>query len=1486
MTEPNLSPLPDFRAVFESAPGAYLVLARDLTIVAASDSYLRATMTQRDEILGQRLFDLFPKNPADPAATGPRDLRASFEQVLATRAPDTLASQRYDIRRPAAEGGGFEVRRWGITNSPVIDAAGEVAWIIHQVEERSPLQRAEDATPRSFLGAVFENIPNMVFVKDAESLAFVEMNRAGERLLGLPRADLIGKTDYDFFSKEQAEFFQARDRETLNSAGLIEILEEPIQTSQGLRMLRTKKVPILDASGAPRFLLGISEDITDSLAAEQERARLAAIIESSIDAVVSKTLDGIITSWNPAAARIYGYTAQEAIGQPMMLVIPSECAEEEAQLVARLVRGESVEYFETVRQRKDGTRFDVSLTISPIRDHAGEMVGASTIARDITEAKRAAAKAASLEARASSVLSVIADGVLVIDELGIVSTFSRGAERIFGYRAREVLGKNVKLLMPEPDRSRHDGYLQRYHATGEARLIGIGREVLGARKDGSRVPLDISVTEMWIDGERYYTGVLRDISERKLAEAALAKKNLELEAAARADRIGARVMVALNQPDATPTPGAAVLQILADEAGYRHLSLYEFDEWQSSLVLSAALSLTPSDRQASFKIGQGLIGEAAARREPIFLEGTRDAPFSLDAGAGEGEAGCFFALPLLHREQLLGVMAGTSPRPLAERERSWLAHVTGQVAIGLHATRQLQELKELSKQLNERSRKIENQNRELAKANRLKSEFLASMSHELRTPLNAIIGFSEVLKDGLLGELSAEQLDYATEIFQSGRHLLSLINDILDLSKIEAGKTELDIESVELGPLLNNALTIIKERAAKGGVRVTRSIAPELTSIEADGRKLRQIVYNLLSNAVKFTPSGGSVSVEVTAHGVDVEIAVIDSGIGIAVEEQPRLFRAFEQLDSGIDRKYEGTGLGLVMVKGLVELHGGTLGVVSTPGVGSRFWVRLPRSRSAAPTPAATSGGAQAPSAAQLSAPRVLVVDDDRAALRLARQWLSKEGYLINEATTCDQAWEHIQSSSPDVILLDILFENGPSGWEFLERLRGAPRVAKIPVVIVSIVAELKRGLALGALEVLQKPVSGADLLRAVEALGLTSSGTDSIHVLVVDDDPRAVEHVTQRIEQRGMLVTRAYGGKEALASLSAGSFSAVVLDLMMPGVSGFDVVREVRANPATAQLPIIVLTAKLLEPSERRALENSVSAVLAKGEWDDTEFLRVVRAAITSRRQGPRAGSAQQLSAPQPGPRPEKKPHVLVIDDDVAARDLLRLYLEDAGFAVTAAAGADDAFRQLNGARPDLITLDPLASGQGGLAFVQACSQTEQLRGLPVLVVSRENGPETAIGLGASAVLLKPIRRHEFLAVVQGLLSRGVQRRPYVVVADDDPRAVKLITSYFADGAVDVGCAYGGREALELVTARCPDVLILDLIMPGLSGFDVLAQLRANAATAELPIVILSAQELTPAERAALSEDVQAVLTKATTRRGDLVEQVRRLLASTGVKP
>ncbi len=413
------------------------------------------------------------------------------------------------------------------------------------------------------------------------------------------------------------------------------------------------------------------------------------------------------------------------------------------------------------------------------RDHKLQEVYAAAL--HVTERRKAQTQLFESEARTRAILAAAVDAIIIIDASGTIESLNTAAEELFGYTALEMVGQNVKMLMPAPYQAEHDGYLRNYTTTGVKKIIGIGREVVGLRKNGETFPMELAVSEVQTGGRRLFTGIVRDITERNRIERSLQEKNIELE-----------------------------------------------------------------------------------------------------------------------------------------------------------------------------------------HANRMKSEFLATMSHELRTPLNAIIGFSEALKDGLIGPMSDTQVEYIGDIFTSGQHLLSLINDILDLSKVEAGMMTLELEATDVKKLLLNSLSIVKEKAAAQRISLKLQAGDDLGVPCLDMRKTKQIIYNLLSNAVKFSACGASVVVcarrvprssvgvfsgawpvygfplAANEHNEFLEICVIDSGIGISRQNMPKLFMAFSQIDSSLARKFQGTGLGLAMVRQLTELQGGTVAVTSTEGEGACFSVWLP----------------------------------------------------------------------------------------------------------------------------------------------------------------------------------------------------------------------------------------------------------------------------------------------------------------------------------------------------------------------------------------------------------------------------------------------------------------------------------------------------------------------------------------------------------------
>jgi signal transduction histidine kinase/DNA-binding response OmpR family regulator len=559
--------------------------------------------------------------------------------------------------------------------------------------------------------------------------------------------------------------------------------------------------------------------------------------------------------------------------------------------------------------------------------------------------------------------------------------------------------------------------------------------------------------------------------------------------------------------------------------------------------------------------------------------------------------------------------------------------IIGYLLIGTDNTARKQ-IEDERKKLEQR---LQQKNVELEEASRMKSEFLANMSHELRTPLNAIIGFSEVLGDGLIGNLTDQQKKFIGDIFSSGKHLLSLINDILDLSKVEAGKMMLDLESVQISSLFANSLSIVKEKAHARHINLTLNAPRELGSIRADARKVKQIVYNLLSNAVKFSTDGGEVNLEarrvpreevgrlrdevtgrvfpLAANGFEefLEIAVTDSGIGITPSGMGTLFKPFSQIDSGLARKYQGTGLGLAMIKLLSELHGGTLAVDSEVGSGSRFTVWLPLRPSDEKTQddlVAVVGQVDLSAGDRIA----LVIEDDYKSADLIRVQLETEGFKILHAPTAEEALVLAEQHTLALITLDLMLP-GMDGWELLGRLKQMKSLRHVPIVIVSIVADRNKGFALGAAAVMQKPLSRQELYDSLVALGLiplNAGGT--LQILIVDDDPRAVDLVALHVDGLASKILRAYGGRDAIDIARRELPDLIVLDLMMPHVTGFDVVLALHEQPGTANIPILIVTSKTITAEDRGKLNGLVATILEKGDFDGSRLASEVRRAVARR--------------------------------------------------------------------------------------------------------------------------------------------------------------------------------------------------------------------------------------------------------------------------------
>lgn len=551
-----------------------------------------------------------------------------------------------------------------------------------------------------------------------------------------------------------------------------------------------------------------------------------------------------------------------------------------------------------------------------------------------------------------------------------------------------------------------------------------------------------------------------------------------------------------------------------------------------------------------------------------------------------------------------------------------------------------QNLKSSEDKLQAQTDKLRAINEQLETANKLKSEFLASMSHELRTPLNSIIGFSEVLIDKIFGDLSEKQNKYVSNIRTSGKHLLALINDILDLSKVEAGKMDLNIDKFSVANALTDVETIIWPLASKKQLKLSIQKNFDLPEIAADLGKFKQVMYNLLSNAVKFTPENGSITVKTSIKDGFIETSVEDTGIGIKEEDIGLIFEEFRQADVSLSRQFEGTGLGLALTRKLVELHGGRIWAKSQIGKGSTFTFILPLEGSIEetsqleqkfPSPTMTlqrtavdindntvlpvSSHSQVETVSfvqqtetkKVTTPVILVVEDDLKSSELMQIYLTQAGYEVDYAYDGLQAVEKAEQIKPMIILLDIMLPK-LDGWAVLQELRSREATADIPVIIVSMVDNSELGFALGAIDYLMKPIDKENLLAHLKKHSFVAKAKDSpFTILVVDDDPNSVELVTAILEPEGFGILKAFGGEEAINVAKNALPDLMVLDLMMPSVNGFDVINTLKKDIRAKNIPIIVFTAKELSIDDVKQLNTHILKTIKKGELSKEDLLEEI---------------------------------------------------------------------------------------------------------------------------------------------------------------------------------------------------------------------------------------------------------------------------------------
>ena len=914
--------------------------------------------------------------------------------------------------------------------------------------------------------------------------------------------------------------------------------------------------------------------------------KLAVTLNSIGDAVIATDAAGRVTILNPLAERLTGWTQEEAADRPVddiFHIINQETRQPSTIPVKETLAQGTIQGLanHTVLIARDGSERTIADSCAPIRDREGQVVGAVLVFRDVSDEDAARQSMRDSAALIQTILDTVVDGIITLHASGgIVERANSAAERMFGYTAAELIGQDFSLLIPELDRGQRNGTLEYYGASDEARAVGLGREVVGQRKDGSTFPLEIAVSEMWLGGKRYFTGILRDISARKRAERALQEAGAlqnaifnsanfssiatDAKGVIQIFNVGAERMLGYTAADVmnkiTPadisdpqeviaraealsaelsTPIAPGFEALVFKASRGIEDIYELTYIRKDgSRFPAIVSVTALRDAQDAIIGYLLIGTDNTARKQVEAEQERlgqrlrDYQFytrslfesNIDALMTTDPAGIITdvneqmeALTGCTRDELIGAPFKnhfTDPQraeaairlvlnekkvtdyELTARARDGKETVVSYNAATFYdrnrrlqgvfaAARDVTERKRLDLVLQEKNAELESARSVAEKANLAKSDFLSSMSHELRTPLSAILGFAQLMDSGS-PQPTVSQKRSIDQILQAGWYLLELINEILDLALIESGKLSLSLEPIALAEVMHECQAMIEPQAQKRGVSVTfpRFDAPYF--VTADRTRVKQVLINLLSNAIKYNRIDGTVVIDcnVSASG-RLRIGVTDTGEGLTPEQMAQLFQPFNRLGQEANVE-EGTGIGLVVCKRLLELMGGVIGVESTVGKGSVFWIEMnltteAQSVAGVAEPAAL---AQAQGQADAQVRTLLYVEDNPANLMLVEDLIARRPDIrLLSARDGIRGVEIARASLPDVILMDINLP-GISGVTALRILAKDPATAHIPVVALSanaIPRDIEKGLEAGFFRYLTKPIKVNEFMDTLD---------------------------------------------------------------------------------------------------------------------------------------------------------------------------------------------------------------------------------------------------------------------------------------------------------------------------------------------------------------------------------------------------------------------
>lgn len=851
--------------------------------------------------------------------------------------------------------------------------------------------------------------------------------------------------------------------------------------------------------------------------------------------------------------------------------------------------------------------------------------------------------------RLSAILDNVLDGIITIDERGNVASFNKSAEHIFGFNAEEVIGNNIKMLMPEPYHSEHDGYLHNFVSTGKKKIIGIGREVSGRRKDGSTFPMDLAVSEMRLADKRMFTGIIRDISTRKKEERIQAQFSAIIESSSDAimsktlDGIvtswnpAAEKMFGYSEREMLGQPMARLIpperldeepKILDKIRHGEHIEHFEtFRRRKNGEVFPISVTLSPIRDAAGVIIGASKIAHDITERN-LAIQTQRDDEARLSAILNNvldgiitidehGNIGSFNKAA----EKIFGYTTSEvignnvkmlMPEPYHGEHDGYLHNYVSTahkkiIGIGRQVVGRRKDgstfpmdlaVSEMQLGAKRMFTGIVRDITERVKIERMKNEFISTVSHELRTPLTSIRGSLALIVGGVVGELPPAVKPLVEIAHKNSERLILLVNDILDMEKIEAGKMEFDMRPIKLMPLVEQAMD--GNRAYGEQFKVSYELESTLPDamIKADANRLMQVFANLLSNAAKFSPSGGKVLIAVERIGQRIRVAVKDNGSGIPDEFKGQMFQKFAQADASDTKKKGGTGLGLSITQAIIEQMGGSIGFTSQPNVLTTFFVEFPvwqEDKIVIPVLSETTGRK-----------RVLICEDDHDIAALLRLMLEQAGLAADIAYDAAQAKQLLAQQPYAAMTLDLSMPN-QDGLSLIRELRADKATASLPIVVVSANASEGRkelnGEAFSVIDWIGKPIDQVKLVEALkQAVGQVSDARSQ--VLHVEDDPD-IAHVVTAIVGESADVDNAPTLVDARRMLKAKHYDLAILDMSLPDGSGLDLLPEL--NSAEPAVPVMVFSASEVMHEDL----SKIKSALVKSRTDNAQLLATIKRLI-----------------------------------------------------------------------------------------------------------------------------------------------------------------------------------------------------------------------------------------------------------------------------------